>query len=87
MVCGAGSPKETLALSVLLLTIYYSECIRAFKLTTVKTVHFDFSAGALKTVKKLSEERWILLTLSGCHVVLVEEGVEMNKMMVGGCNR
>lgn len=32
------------------------------------TVHFDFSAGALKTVKKLSVERWTLLTLNGLHI-------------------
>lgn len=35
---------------------------------------FTLSDGALKTVKKLTGERWKLLALSGCHFDYVAKG-------------
>lgn len=49
--------------------LHFFECISA--LVKKNEVHFDFSDGAFKKVKKSSVERWTLL--SGLHIGYVEE--------------
>lgn len=54
----------------------------AFTPTWKSIAHFDFSAGALNTVKKLKVGHQALLTLNECYLGYVVEGAKMDQMII-----